>query len=170
MYKHFKRYLCKCVYIFGTPAYIYIYIYRRSSTCLQGKALPVNAMKECERSEYIALFILHLGSGLSPVSRPRPLNKRGQISLYPLNWRRGGPHNRTTRFGENINPLSLLKFEPRIVYPAAQSLHYVRYPGAALHQMLELYFYHKNNGMGRESLDWEHYIQSHHERSRCRDP
>ena len=113
------RDICVNVYTFLAPLHIYIYIYRRSSTCLQGKALPVNAMKECERSEYIALFILHLGTGLSPVSRPRPLNKRGQISLYPLNWRRGGPHNRTTRFGENINPLSLLKFEPRIVYPAA---------------------------------------------------
>jgi hypothetical protein len=83
------------------------------------RALLVYAMKEYRRSEYIALFILHLGSGLSPVSRSRPLNKRGQISLYPLKWRREGPHNRTTSFRENINLLSLLKFEPRVFYPAA---------------------------------------------------
>jgi hypothetical protein len=86
--------------------YIYIYIYihthththtqthththRNSSTYLQDRAFPVYTVKEYRRCKYIALFSLHLGSGLSPVRRPRPLNQRGQISLYPLNWRGGG--------------------------------------------------------------------------------
>jgi hypothetical protein len=124
--------------------------YLQSSTCRQGRALPVYATKEYKRNEYIALFFLNVGSGLLPVSRPRPLNQRAQISLYSLNWRWGSPHNRTTSFGENIDPLSLLKFEPRVVYPAAQSLYYARYPGTTLDQRLELHFYHKNNGT-RES-------------------
>lgn len=134
--------------------------YLQSSTCRQARALPVYSTNEYRRNEYIALFFLNVDSGLSPVSRPRPFNQRAQISLYPLNWRRGWPHNRTTRFGENINPLSLLKFEPRVVYPAAQSLYYVRYSGAALDQMLKLYFYHKNCGTRESGLGTLHAVAS----------
>jgi hypothetical protein len=165
---NFRRVLNVLCFLLGNPPGNYPEeSINHSSTCLQGRA--VYAMKEYRRSEHIRVApFIHLGSRLSPVSSPRPLNQRGQISLYPLKWRRGWPHIRTTRFGENINLLSLLKFEPRIIYPPPS--HYTTYaiPEQRFIKCWNFTFITKI--MGREGLDGEHCIQSYHDRPRRRGP
>jgi hypothetical protein len=62
---------------------------------------------------------LALDRGKWSASCPDRFTPGERATPYPLNMRLGGPQNRSRRFGEEINLLSLRGFEPRFVHPVA---------------------------------------------------
>lgn len=59
----------------------------------------------------------NLDGGTGSVFSPRPLNFQWKRPWYPFHWYLCAPQNQTGRFGREVNLLSLLGFETRIVRP-----------------------------------------------------